>query len=79
MAAPAAGKTDWSWVVYGAGNVLGARQMASWGLTWAAAVFWALAVICVVQLVVSARRAAAETPAEPSPPTGPDGVGGDPG
>jgi hypothetical protein len=49
------GKADRSWIGYGLGNVVGAVTMAINGVTWVAAIFSVLAIICVIQLVRSAR------------------------
>lgn len=49
------GKADRSWIGYGLGNVAGAVSTAISGVMWAAAIFSVLAIICVAQLVRSAR------------------------
>ncbi len=49
------GKADRSWIGYGVGNLAGAVTMAINGVTWGAAIFSVLAIICVIQLVRSAR------------------------
>ena len=57
MAEPelAEGKADRSWIGYALGNVAGAVTTAINEVMWAAAIFSVLAIICVIQLVLSAR------------------------